>query len=193
MKLPPRREAALLAVESHWAETGWPPVVKDIAKRLGVTPPTAHGHLRKLRAAGLVEISPRGTGYRVTAKASEPVGMDPRRWTREHDREVWHYAVDFSHMLCGLTIGGAPCVSPIRPLREVCVACDTSLDEFPETPVRHRLELLRLQEWRDAVVRRADAAGRPEGEGLCDWFETLARRTPMFRFDFIIEAQEKKP
>lgn len=40
-----------------------------------------------------------------------------------------------------------------------------------------RDELHRFQHWRDAVVRRADAAGRPKGVGLCDWFEQLAGGT----------------
>ena len=42
--------------------------------------------------------------------------------------------------------------------------------------------LARLEAWRDAVVARSVAAGRQvPGEGLCDWFEGLAREVKEWR------------
>lgn len=37
-----------------------------------------------------------------------------------------------------------------------------------------RPELDTLRVWRDAIARRASAAGKPDGMGLCDWFEAAA-------------------
>jgi len=50
-----------------------------------------------------------------------------RPWTREHERNVWHYAATDGAMLCGLVIGGSPLVmaSTAAPLRNArkCTVC----------------------------------------------------------------------
>ena len=53
--LPERQRATLEALEAYWREHGVAPSLGDLAAILGVSRPTAHGHVRALQRKGYID------------------------------------------------------------------------------------------------------------------------------------------
>ena len=53
--LPARQRATLEALEAYWREHGVAPSLGDLASILGVSRPTAHGHVRALQRKGYID------------------------------------------------------------------------------------------------------------------------------------------
>jgi repressor LexA len=53
--LPERQRATLEALEAYWREHGVAPSLGDLARVLGVSRPTAHGHVRALQRKGYID------------------------------------------------------------------------------------------------------------------------------------------
>ena len=53
--LPERQRATLEALEAYWREHGVAPSLGDLASILGVSRPTAHGHVRALQRKGYID------------------------------------------------------------------------------------------------------------------------------------------
>ena len=53
--LPERQRATLEALEAYWRRHGLAPSLGDLARILGVSRPTAHGHVRALQRKGYID------------------------------------------------------------------------------------------------------------------------------------------